>query len=60
MRAAALVHGAMVAGAGGSSRELIHVTDWLPTLVRAGWGRCRCGLLGGSPAATFHSVIKTD
>merc|ERR1712203_107469 len=34
-RAAAFVHGKMLAEAGGSSRELIHVTDWLPTLYRA-------------------------
>ena len=37
-RAASFVHGKMVAGAGGNSRELIHVTDWLPTLYRAAGG----------------------
>ena len=37
-RAAAFVHGKMLAGAGASSRELIHVTDWLPTLYRAAGG----------------------
>lgn len=37
-RAAAFVHGEMLAGVGGRSRELIHVTDWLPTLYRAAGG----------------------
>jgi len=37
-RAAAFVHGKMLAGAGGDLRELIHVTDWLPTLYRAAGG----------------------
>jgi len=37
-RAAAFVHGQMLSGTGGNSRELIHVTDWLPTLYRAAGG----------------------
>ena len=32
------MHGEMLAGVGGRSRELIHVTDWLPTLYRAAGG----------------------
>ena len=37
-RAAAFVHGEMLAGVGGRSRELIHVTDWLPTLYSVAGG----------------------
>lgn len=37
-RAAALVHGSMLAGRGGESHRLLHVTDWLPTLVTAAGG----------------------
>ena len=36
-RAAALVHGSMLAGRGAASRQLLHVTDWLPTLVSESW-----------------------
>ena len=36
-RAAALVHGSMLAGRGAASRQLLHVTDWLPTLVSQSW-----------------------
>ena len=37
-RAAALLHGPMLARPGTISRALVHVTDWLPTLVRAAGG----------------------
>jgi len=37
-RASAFLHGSMLARSGSVSRELIHITDWFPTLVRAAGG----------------------
>ena len=38
-RGAAFIHGSMLAARGEVSSALVHVTDWLPTLISAGGGR---------------------
>ena len=40
-RAAAFMHGSMLTRPGRVSRALVHVTDWLPTLVTAAGGDIR-------------------
>merc|ERR1740128_600074 len=40
-RAAAFMHGSMLSRPGRVSRALVHVTDWLPTLVTAAGGDIR-------------------
>ena len=49
-RGAAFVHGSMLASPGSVSSGLIHVTDWLPTLVSAA---------GGSTGAPLSTVYKS-
>ena len=40
-RASAFIHGSMLSRPGTVSRALVHVTDWLPTLVTAAGGDIR-------------------
>lgn len=53
VRAAAFVHGKMLKRKGVKSRELIHVTDWYPTLINlAGTGYVDVLLTGFSLTRT--------
>ena len=61
-RGAAFIQGEMLRSPGSSSSALIHVTDWLPTILSAAGGRpgmCHCVTLSHCRLSQCHSVTMS-